>query len=173
MLINPYGAEPVRLAVALVRELPTSPAELTEVCLDHGVEVELPATVTDIDRLADFLDSWQSVVDVGEEVQRAARLNDLLARYAEHPRLTDHTGRWHLHYRPDRVGLAHLLSTMITVGTALHLTERGMDRLGRCGASDCDLPFADLSRNGTQRYCSPRCGTREAVRRHRSQRPRN
>jgi predicted RNA-binding Zn ribbon-like protein len=43
-----------------------------------------------------------------------------------------------------------------------------MDRLGRCAAADCGAPFADVSRTGRQRYCSPACGNRDAVRRHRS-----
>ncbi|GGS19861.1 hypothetical protein GCM10010252_69130 [Streptomyces aureoverticillatus] len=54
------------------------------------------------------------------------------------------------------------------MGTALHLTGRGMHRLGRCAVAECDTVFADTSRTGRQRYCSQRCATRDAVRRHRA-----
>ncbi|WP_369124748.1 CGNR zinc finger domain-containing protein [Glaciimonas sp. Cout2] len=47
-----------------------------------------------------------------------------------------------------------------------------MGRLGRCAANPCTHVIVDVSRNGTQRYCSPRCASRDAVRRHRArQRP--
>ena len=58
--------------------------------------------------------------------------------------------------------------TGLSVGTALHLTERGMHRIGRCAASPCENVIVDVTRNGRQRYCSVRCANRDAVRRHRS-----
>jgi predicted RNA-binding Zn ribbon-like protein len=33
-------------------------------------------------------------------------------------------------------------------------------RLRVCGADDCDGLFLDLSRNGSKRFCSVRCGNR-------------
>ncbi len=80
----------------------------------------------------------------------------------------DHDGRWHVHYRADDVSFARLLTAMFSVGTALHLTERGIDRLARCAADDCRQVFADTTRNGRKAYCSPRCNNRSAVRRHRA-----
>ena len=35
-----------------------------------------------------------------------------------------------------------------------------MTRLRTCGAPDCEGIFADLSRNGSKRFCSVRCGNR-------------
>jgi predicted RNA-binding Zn ribbon-like protein len=60
-----------------------------------------------------------------------------------------------------------MIAALITVGTALHLTGLGMDRLGRCAAEGCSRIYADTSRNGRQRFCSPACANRAAVRRHR------
>nr|WP_255375661.1 CGNR zinc finger domain-containing protein [Saccharomonospora sp. CUA-673] len=48
-----------------------------------------------------------------------------------------------------------------------------MDRLGRCDADDCARVYADVSRNGRQRFCSARCGNRATVRRHRARRAAN
>ncbi|MDN5724352.1 MAG: CGNR zinc finger domain-containing protein [Propionibacteriales bacterium] len=168
MHLNPYGTEPVQLAVDLTNEPPQTVRELAERCRDAGVHIELPATRADLVAITELLTSWVRVVDATDERARAALTNELLTDWADHPRLTDHADGWHLHYRPDRASLSRILATLISVGTALHLTGRGMDRLGRCGASDCDRVFADTSRNGTQRWCSTRCGNRSAVRRHRA-----
>lgn len=71
------------------------------------------------------------------------------------------------HYRDVDDDLPTVLDAVISVGTALHLTTRGMHRLGRCASPPCVNVIVDISRNGTQRYCSPRCASRDAVRRHR------
>jgi predicted RNA-binding Zn ribbon-like protein len=60
-----------------------------------------------------------------------------------------------------------VLRALLATGTATHLATRGMDRLGRCAAEGCTRVYADVSRNGRQRYCSARCGNTDAVRRHR------
>jgi predicted RNA-binding Zn ribbon-like protein len=79
-----------------------------------------------------------------------------------------------MHYRDDDARtLAEVLRAVFSVGTALHLTTRGMHRLGRCEAGatpgdPCRNVVVDVTRNGRQRYCSVRCANRAAVRRHRA-----
>lgn len=103
---------------------------------------------------------------------RAAVLNQQMAAVSAYPRLTDHNGEgWHLHYRDTDDDLPVVLSSVFAVGTALHLTTRGITRLGRCASTPCVNVIVDISRNGTQRYCSPRCASRDAVRRHRARNP--
>jgi predicted RNA-binding Zn ribbon-like protein len=83
--------------------------------------------------------------------------------------MVDHDGEgWHLHYRDDGQSLPQVLRSVIAVGTALHLTTRGMQRLRRCEAEPCTQVVVDVTRNGRQRYCSVRCANRAAVRRHRN-----
>lgn len=167
MHLNPYGAEPIKLIVSLATEFPRTVTDLVERCLDHELVVDRPVRRRDLDQVEVFLEAWLQVVDTAEAGPRAAALNSLLARYSGHPRLTDHADGWHLHYRADDVSFADMLATLFSVGTALHLTSRGMDRLGRCAADDCNGVFADTSRGGRQRFCSTRCNNRDAVRRHR------
>jgi hypothetical protein len=74
---------------------------------------------------------------------------------------------------PHARTLAEVLRAVFSVGTALHLTTRGMHRLGRCEAGatpgdPCRNVVVDVTRNGRQRYCSVRCANRAAVRRHRA-----
>ncbi|MBO1417655.1 CGNR zinc finger domain-containing protein [Streptomyces sp. FH025] len=168
MQLNPYGADAVNLAAALADRRPASTEELAERCRVAGLIIEGAVTAADLRTVLAALDAWEHVVDAPDERARAARLNDMLAASASHPRLTDHgDGGWHLHYREEHRPFGETLHALIAVGTALHLVGRGMHRLGRCAVPECGLIFADTSRTGRQRYCSQRCANRDAVRRHR------
>lgn len=169
MHLNPYGADAVLLAAALQRTVPSTPGELEAVCRQTGVVVDRDATRTDVRLVQSVVERWLTVVDATTDQERADRLNALLSEYAAYPRLTDHSGTgWHVHYRDAQQPLGRVVAALVTVGTALHLAGRGMHRLGRCAATDCDGVVVDVSRNGRQRYCSPACANRDAVRRHRA-----
>lgn len=165
---NPYGEDPVRLILDLAAEPPRSPEEFAARCVAAGMAIDRPVDDDDLTEILEFLPRWLAVVDAETPERRAARLNDLLTTSAAHPRLTDHAnGGWHLHYRPDGLGLAGVVRAVVSVGTALHLTGRGMDRLGRCALTECGRAFGDFTRGGRQRYCSHTCANRDAVRRFR------
>lgn len=166
---NHYGENPVQLAADLVNDPPADAAALTERCLTAGVRAEAPATASDLRAVRRYLDAWLEVVDTPSADDKAELLNRLLAQSAAYPRLTRHDEHdWHLHFRDHGLPLSGVLAALFSVGTALHLTSRGMGRLGRCAAEGCDRVYADVSRNGRQRYCSPACANRDAVRRHRT-----
>jgi len=165
---NPYGRASVLLGVSLVNQPPTSAKELGRRCAEADVLLQRPPTTADRAAVGRFLQRWVLIADTIQHDQRAGVLNALLAEYAAAPRLTNHDGSgWHLHFRDDELPTARKIAALISVGTALHLTGLGMDRLGRCAADGCSLIYADISRNGRQRYCSPACANRAAVRRHR------
>jgi predicted RNA-binding Zn ribbon-like protein len=173
MHLNPYGADAVLLAVELISRQPATPVELAEVCEENRVDSSLirerKATQADLAAVRVALAEWLEVVDATDEQTRVDLMNAMLAKYTEHPRLTNHAGDgWHMHYRPDNVPVGRLVATLISTGTALHLAGRGITRLGRCATEGCDNVYADLSRTGRQRYCSPACANRDAVRRHRA-----
>ncbi|MFF5083653.1 CGNR zinc finger domain-containing protein [Actinoplanes sp. NPDC000266] len=168
MHLNPYGEDAVRLALSLVADPPSSASALAARCVAADVAIEQPASASDVAEISAFLGRWLEVVDAAGS-RRAEALNALLRDTAAYPRLTDHAGSgWHIHYREPDQSLSSLLCTLISVGTALHLSGRGMHRLGRCAAAGCGRPFADFSRTGVQKYCSHACGNRDAVRRHRA-----
>jgi predicted RNA-binding Zn ribbon-like protein len=169
--LNPYGADAVQLAVALHRSRPSTPDDLETECRRADVVIDRRATKADVQLVHTILERWLTVVDATTDRERAERLNALLSEYAAYPRLTDHSGTgWHMHYRDPHLPLGRVVAALVTVGTALHLAGRGMHRLGRCAAEDCDGVVVDVSRNGRQRYCSPACANRDAVRRHRARR---
>jgi predicted RNA-binding Zn ribbon-like protein len=165
---NPYGRASVLLGVNLVNEPPTSAKDLGRRCAEAGVFLQRVPTAADRAAVGDFLQRWVLIADTVDHPRRAGVLNALLAEYAAGPRLTNHDGSgWHLHFRDDELPTVRMIAALITVGTALHLTGLGMDRLGRCAAEGCSRIYADTSRNGRQRFCSPACANRAAVRRHR------
>ncbi|MFB2586821.1 CGNR zinc finger domain-containing protein [Herbiconiux liukaitaii] len=172
MQLNPYGEYAVLMAASLVDDWPADRAGIVERTREFGMTMAFPVDAADHAGVRSVLDEWLRVVDAPDDAQRAVLLNAQMAAVAAHPRLTDHDGEgWHLHYRDPEQGLPHVLAAVISVGTALHLTTRGMHRLHRCAADPCTHVVVDVSRNGTQRYCSVRCANRAAVRRHRARHP--
>ena len=80
-----------------------------------------------------MVDDWLGIVDAPSDPERAMLLNLQMARASAYPRLVDHDGEgWHLHYRDDGQSMPQVLRSVICVGTALHLTTRGMHG---CGAA--------------------------------------
>ena len=169
MHLNPYGEYAVLLAASLANDWPQDRDGIEQRTRDFGMTMTFDSASDDHARTRVVLDRWLAVVDATDDAARAAALNTQMAAAAAYPQLTDHDGEgWHLHYRDAGRSLPDVLEAVFSVGTALHLTERGMHRLGRCAASPCTNVFVDVTRNGRQRYCSVRCSNRDAVRRHRA-----
>ena len=174
MHLNPYGEYAVLLAASLANDWPTTRPEIVARTREFGMRMGFATAAGDHRRTRLVIDDWLEVVDATGAQERAALLNAQMAAAAAYPRLTDHDGEgWHLHYRDERDSLPDVLHSVISVGTALHLTTRGMHRLGRCAAGTapgdpCSAVVVDVTRNGRQRYCSVRCANRAAVRRHRA-----
>lgn len=173
MQLNPYGEYAVLLAGSLADDWPTDRAGIELRTRAFAMTAVFPESADDHERTREVIDAWLTIVDAADPAERAARLNAQMAAVAAYPRLTDHDGEgWHLHYRDEDQALPRVLAAVISVGTALHLTTRGMHRLGRCAAGQtpgdpCTNVVVDVTRNGRQRYCSVRCANRAAVRRHR------
>lgn len=175
MHLNPYGEYAVLLAASLSNDWPSDRGGIVARTRDFGMTAVFPEAPDDHSHVRDVIDDWVTVVDATDPYDRARILNEHMASAAAYPRLTDHNDEgWHLHYRDDSAtALPHVLRAVISVGTALHLTTRGMHRLARCAAGaypgdQCSDVVVDITRNGRQRYCSVRCANRAAVRRHRA-----
>ncbi|GAB4086661.1 hypothetical protein GCM10028784_32910 [Myceligenerans cantabricum] len=174
MHLNPYGQYAVLLAASLADDWPGTRAGIEARTRDFGMTMDFPVLPDDHERTRRVVDDWLRVVDAADPPDRARLLNAQMAAATAYPRLIDHDGEgWHLHYRDWEQSLPEVLGAVISVGTALHLTTRGMHRLGRCAAGKapqdpCSAVVVDVTRNGRQQYCSVRCANRAAVRRHRA-----
>lgn len=159
----------MQLAADLANRRPETTRELVERCKAAGIVVDFRVDDGDLTQTLELLDEWALIADNTDPETRAKHVNAMLEEASAYPRMTNHVGDgWHLHYRDDQRSLAGVLKALVSVGTALHLVGRGMHSLGRCALEECDNVYADVSRNGRQRYCSPRCANRDAVRRHRA-----
>lgn len=174
MHLNPYGEYAVLLAGSLANDFPVDRAGIFERTREFGMTMHFLHMPDDFALVRGVIDDWLDVIDAPDYSARAALLNAQMAAASAYPRLTEHDGEgWHLHYRDERQTLPHVLRAVISVGTALHLTTRGMNRLSRCAAGQapgdpCTAVVVDVTRNGRQQYCSVRCNNRAAVRRHRA-----
>jgi predicted RNA-binding Zn ribbon-like protein len=135
-------------------------AELTEL-MDHYVysgrfdhdEAELRdiRATRDLLRRVWMLDREQAVVAVNQMLRDARAL----------PQLVRHDDLdWHIHATDPQAPLAE----RIRVEAALALTDvirmNEMGRLRECAADHCTGLLLDLSRNGSKRFCTVRCGNR-------------
>jgi len=168
MHLNPYGEYAVLLAASLANDWPAERTGIISRTREFGMTMSFPYESGDHTGVRSVIDEWLAVVDAASDDLRATLLNKSMAVVAAYPRLTDHDGEgWHLHYRDEGQSLPKVLRAVISVGTSLHLSTRGMNRLKRCAAEPCRSVVVDVTRNGRQRYCSVRCANRAAVRRHR------
>ena len=67
---------------------------------------------------------------------------------------------WHLHATDDDAPLAERMRVELALALADVIRSGAMDRLRACEAEDCTGVLLDLSRNGSKRFCSVRCGNR-------------
>lgn len=99
----------------------------------------------------------------GDEQGAVALVNGLLERYPVTPRISGHDSlTWHLHV-DDQTSAGRGVVAEALFGLLLVITELGVDRLGVCGAPDCEDVFIDTSPNRSRRFCGDRCATRTNV----------
>ena len=143
------------------------------------------------DTLRDFLTSWKfsghldtteaeldavratrhEIRDIwgADELTLAAWVNTTLATARAIPQLVDHDGLgWHIHAVDHNDPLARRILAEAAMSFIDVIRGGRLDRLRACEADDCEGVVADLSKNGSKRFCSTRCGNRMAVRAYRA-----
>lgn len=114
-------------------------------------EAEVAAVRTVRDRIKRV---WTMPVDEAVEQVNA------MMRHAE-PHLAKHDHYdWHLHSTSHDAPLAERISVEFALAFADVIRSGATDRLRECEAPDCEGLVLDLSRNGSKRFCSVRCGNR-------------
>jgi CGNR zinc finger protein/putative stress-induced transcription regulator len=109
----------------------------------------------------------------GDVDAAAGRLNTFLADHPAHPHLAKEDGRWRLHHHPADVALVPMWTSICMEALARLIGGGFPDRIGLCGAPACERAFADVSKNGSRRFCSASCQNRvkAAAFRHRTRTP--
>lgn len=91
----------------------------------------------------------------------AVRVNAMLREASALPQLVRHDGvDWHLHATDPGAPLGERIRVEVSLALVDVVRSDEMGRLRPCGADDCAGVLLDLSRNGSKRYCSVRCGNR-------------
>ncbi|MGV8912363.1 MAG: CGNR zinc finger domain-containing protein [Rhodoglobus sp.] len=91
----------------------------------------------------------------------ATEINAMLAEAKALPFLARHDDfDWHLHANDPEAPLAERIQAEVGLALVDVVRSDAMWRLRRCEAPDCEGLMADLSRNGSRRFCSIRCGNR-------------
>ncbi|MBH0098717.1 CGNR zinc finger domain-containing protein [Salinibacterium sp. NSLL150] len=91
----------------------------------------------------------------------AVEINAMLAEAKALPFLARHGDfDWHLHANDPEAPLAERIQAEVGLALVDVVRSDAMWRLRRCQAPDCEGLMADLSRNGSRRFCSIRCGNR-------------
>jgi predicted RNA-binding Zn ribbon-like protein len=91
-------------------------------------------------------------VDAVNRMLREARAVPHLVRHDDYD--------WHIHATEPDAPLAERIRVEAAMGLIDVIRMDETRRLRVCGADDCDGLFLDLSRNGSKRFCSVRCGNR-------------
>jgi predicted RNA-binding Zn ribbon-like protein len=120
--------------------------------IDHD-GAELSDVVQTRDRLRHL---WSIDTDDAVDV-----INGMLREAQALPHLARHDGSpWHLHATDPDAPLAERIRVEVALAIVDVIRSGETDRLRSCAADDCTGLLVDLSRNGSKRFCSVRCGNR-------------
>jgi predicted RNA-binding Zn ribbon-like protein len=88
-------------------------------------------------------------------------INTILREAQALPQLARHDDvDWHIHATLPDAPLAERIQVEIALALGDIIRADATDRLRVCEATECDGVLVDLSRNGSKRFCSVRCGNR-------------
>jgi hypothetical protein len=161
------GSGQVRSASVLAAER----AALVAVLRAYGEPEPVEISDADLGGLRQAAIPLGEVFAAGDAAIAAGRINALLTGRARPPRLTTHGGTsgWHLHVDgSDDAPWPEWFVTSSCLALAVLLAERQAPPGGFCASPSCGRPFVNTGRGAARRYCSPACGTRERVARHRT-----
>ncbi len=140
-----------------------TPELAKEFLLAHDFSGIRNVTADDLAELHSVRGRLEGVFYAPDEETATRLINDLLEEYEVKPYLTDHDGRWHLHYAPEDSPVGRRVAGDVVMGLAALIADYGFDRFGICAADDCGDVFVDMSRNKSRRFCNDVCSSRTNV----------
>jgi predicted RNA-binding Zn ribbon-like protein len=151
------------------------PEQLRRVLIDHDFVRANDATVSEMQAFADRCVAMGRLVNTLPDADLAAtvaQVNSALESSAIAPSLSAHDGfALHIHWTSPNTPFAHQVAVDLLMALAQTVCDHGVDRFGRCAASDCDHVFYDATKNRSRRFCSdPRCASRTHTAAHRARR---
>jgi predicted RNA-binding Zn ribbon-like protein len=147
-------------ANATGRDLLSTPEELTALIVANQYAGRFDRDAAELDAVRGIRDRFRRIWTLSRD-ELVDEINAMLRETRALPQLMRHDGLdWHLHAVPLNAPLAE----RILVETAMALLDVARSnetwRMRACEAFDCDGLLIDLSKNGSKRFCSVRCGNR-------------
>jgi predicted RNA-binding Zn ribbon-like protein len=137
-----------------------SPADLTALFTVHRYSGRLDQDDAELAEVRDTRDLIRHIWTLNRDAA-ALEINALLHSAQARPRLMRHDGTdWHLHATDPAAPLAERIRVEVALALVDVIRTNESGRLRACAADDCAGVLVDLSRNGSKRFCSVRCGNR-------------
>jgi predicted RNA-binding Zn ribbon-like protein len=137
-----------------------TPAQLTALLTRHRYSGRFDRDEAELAEVREARARIRGIWALGRD-DAAVAVNEMLAEAHALPHLVRHDDfDWHLHATDHSAPLAERIRVEVALALVdvIRMAETG--RLRGCAAEDCDGVLLDLSRNGSKRFCSIRCGNR-------------
>ena len=135
-------------------------AQVTTLFVAHRFSGRLDQTATELAEVRATRDLLRRIWTLDRDAA-ALEVNALLQSAQALPRLMRHDGLdWHLHATDPEAPLAERIRVEVALALVDVIRTSETGRLRACAAPDCAGILVDLSRNGSKRFCSIRCGNR-------------
>ncbi|MBO3742594.1 CGNR zinc finger domain-containing protein [Actinoplanes flavus] len=170
MLFAPDTEEALEFVVALANTAPgasrsgadelATVGQLRELLRHYVYSGRIDHDQAELEAVRAARESLRSVWTLDRDAAVEA-VNRMLREARALPFLTRHDGSdWHIHATEPDAPLAERIrvEAALALIDVIRMNETG--RLRVCEATDCTGLFLDLSRNGSKRFCSVRCGNR-------------
>ena len=170
MLFAPDTIADVEFLVALVNTVPgatrtgidqlQAPEQLTALLDAHKYSGRFDRDAPELAEVRETRERFRRMWQLDRD-GLVTEINAMLEEANAFPQLRRHDGiDWHFHGTPLDAPLAERMRVEVALGIADLVRADTTDRMRACDAYDCDGLFVDLSRNGSRRFCSIRCGNR-------------
>lgn len=166
----PDAIESLEFAAALANTAPGASRSGLDELPDPATLVEFMARQRMSGRIDGDDRELADVIHTRERIRRAwtmhrddlaDEINAMLVEANARIQLMRHDAQdWHFHATPRDAPLAERVRCEFALALADVVRTNETERLRVCEAFDCDGLLVDLSRNGSKRFCSVRCGNR-------------
>ena len=170
MLFAPDTIETLEFCVALANTVPgasrsghdeiNTPPQLTRLLVEYRYSGRFDRDMNELREVVETRARLRRLWDLDRD-EVVGEINAMLREAQALTQLARHDGiDWHLHATPPDAPLAERIRVEVALALADVVRSGATDRLRACEADDCDGLLIDLSRNGSKRFCSVRCGNR-------------
>jgi len=137
-----------------------TPAQLTALLTRHRYSGRFDRDEAELADVRETRERIRTIWTLGRD-DAAVAINAMLADAHAVPHLARHDDfDWHVHATEPTAPLAERIRVEVALALVDVIRTAETGRLRRCEAEDCDGVLLDLSRNGSKRFCSIRCGNR-------------